>query len=288
MGHVTHVAEEAIEGYKVIRTFGGEKYEQKKFHQATELNQRREMKIIVTDTIGSSTVQLLAAIPISCILFLATLPSLKISAGSFIAILGAMVSLLRPMRRLGRMNSIIQKGIAGARSIFELLDQDIEIDTGKVRLNRARGEIKFHQVGFRYSQSTQKVLKDISFCISPGETIALVGRSGSGKSSLVNLLPRFYEIDSGQIDIDGLDIREYHLHDLRRQFAFVSQQVNLFNDTIANNIAYGASTQVSIKSIKQAAEAACALEFIMQLPNGFDTLIGENGVFTVRWYNGSE
>jgi subfamily B ATP-binding cassette protein MsbA len=278
MGQVTHVAEEAIEGYKVIRTFGGEAYESGKFNAATELNQRREMKIIVTDTLGSTMVQLLAAIPISCILFLATLPSLKISAGSFVAILGAMISLLRPLRRLSRMNSVIQKGIAGAKSIFELLDTEIEKDCGEVTLTRAKGEIEFRQVNFRYSKRSRTILQDINFKINPGETIALVGRSGSGKTSLVNLLPRFYELNSGQILIDGVDNHKYHLNELRNQFAFVSQHVNLFNDSVANNIAYGKFQETSNDQIKEAAKAACALEFIEQLPQGFDTLIGENGV----------
>lgn len=277
MGQVTHVAEEAIEGYKVIRTFGGENYERQKFMAATELNQHREMKIIVTDTLGSTSVQLLAAIPISCILFLAALPSLKISAGSFVAILGAMVSLLRPLRRLSRVNSIIQKGIAGAQSIFELLDQPVEQNSGTVVLQRAQGKVEFKNVDFSYSNRRHRVLKDLNFQINPGETVALVGRSGSGKTSLVNLLPRFYEVDSGNILIDGIDIRDYQLNDLRQQFAYVSQNVNLFNDTIANNIAYG-QNELPIDAIKKAAIAACAFEFIMELPQGFDTLIGENGV----------
>lgn len=274
MGQVTHVAEEAIEGYKVIRTFGGEAYEKKKFHEVTELNQHREMKIIVTDTVGSSLVQILAAIPISCILFLATLPSWKISAGSFVAILGAIVSLLRPMRRLSRINSTIQKGIAGARSIFELLDQPLEKDTGTKELLRARGDIAFKQVNFRYAAKAKKVLQEISFTIQAGETVALVGRSGSGKSSLVNLLPRFYEINGGEISVDGLNVRDYRLEDLRKQFAFVSQQVNLFNDTIANNIAYGNCKTVTEHQIKEAAQAAYALRldrFVAQHP--YKTLV---------------
>jgi ATP-binding cassette, subfamily B, bacterial MsbA len=278
MGEVTHVAEESIEGYKVIRTFGGEEYERKKFVAATELNQHREMKIIVTDTLGASAVQLLAAIPISIILFLATMPSLNISAGSFAAILGAMVSLLRPMRRLTRVNSIIQKGIAGARSIFELLDEDTEKDHGSVGLKRAKGTIEFSNVTFNYPQNTRLVLNNISFKLHAGETIALVGRSGSGKSTLVNLLPRFYELNNGEIFVDGTNICQYRLNDLRSQFALVSQHVNLFNDTIAKNIAYGCSEQVSDSDIKNVAKAAYAFDFIQQLPNGFDTLIGENGV----------
>lgn len=278
MGDVTHVAEESIEGYKVIRLFGGEKYEEEKFHRATELNQHREMKIIVTDTVGSSAVQILATIPISFILFLATLPSLHISAGSFAAILGAMVSLLRPLRRLTRVNTMIQKGLAGAKSIFNLLDEPEEKDTGQITVQRAKGHIIYRQVSFHYPHYQQKVLNKITFEIHPGETIALVGKSGSGKSTLVNLLPRFYDITGGEIFLDGVNLCHYKLADLRNQFAFVSQNISLFNDTIARNIAYGRYSEVGRDEIERIAKAANAYDFIDALPNRFDTIVGENGV----------
>lgn len=278
MGSVAHVAEETIEGYRVIRTFGGEQYERDKFSTVINNNQRRELKMVVTDTLGSSVVQVLAAIPIALTLHMATAPGSRISAGSFAAMVTAMVSLLRPLRRLSRINTMIQKGVAGAASVFQLLDETPESDTGRLPLKRARGQIEFQRVYFRYDQSGTTILSDINLSIKPGETVALVGRSGAGKSSLVSLLPRFYEAYSGQILIDGVDHRDYQLSELRRQFAFVSQRVSLFNDSIAANICYGAGREVGEDELRSIAQAAHALEFIEQLPAGFNSIIGEDGV----------
>lgn len=278
VGEVSHITEESIEGYKVIRTFGGEQYEKQKFDQATFLNRQRELKIVTTNALGTSSVQILISIAIAMVLFLATLPKLAVSAGSFAALIAAMFTLLRPIRRINQISGIIQKGVAGAQSIFELLDTSPEKDTGQIRLERAQGNITYQNVIFKYSQSKGLVLDNINIQIAAGEILALVGRSGSGKSTLVNLLPRFYEIESGVITIDGVDIRNYKLSDLRNQFALVSQHVTLFNDTIANNIAYGRFDKVSIEEIEKAALAAHALEFIRELPNGLNTLVGENGV----------
>ncbi len=278
MGNVSHVAEETIEGYRVVRTFGGEAYEREKFTNVINSNQRRELKMVITDTLGSSGVQLLAAIPIALTLHLATAPGSEISAGSFAAMVTAMVSLLRPLRRLSRINTMIQKGVAGATSVFQLLDQPVEIDTGRLTLKRARGLIEFKDVNFRYSQSDRDILSAINLTIQPGETIALVGRSGAGKSSLVSLLPRFYEPNSGIISVDGVNLRDYQLADLRRQFALVSQRVSLFNDSIAANICYGAGRDVADDELRSIAKAAHALDFIEQLPAGFNSIIGEDGV----------
>ncbi len=278
MGSVAHVAEETIEGYRVVRTFSGEAYEREKFTKVINSNQRRELKMVVTDTLGSSIVQFLASIPIALTLYLATSSGSEISAGSFAAMIAAMLSLLRPLRRLSRINTMIQKGVAGASSVFNLLDQPPETDTGRVPLSRARGKIEFQQVEFSYAQSDRAVLSEINLTVQPGETVALVGRSGAGKSTLVSLLPRFYELSSGSILIDGIDHRHYRLADLRRQFAFVSQRVNLFNDTIAANICYGAGRIVSEDELRNIAKMAHALEFIEHLPEGFNTVIGEDGI----------
>lgn len=278
MGSVAHVAEETIEGYRVVRTFGGEQYERDKFTRVINSNQQRELKMVVADTLGSSVVQLLAAIPIALTLYLATAPGSQVSAGSFAAMVAAMLSLLRPLRRMSRINTMIQKGVAGAASVFTLLDLEPESDQGRIPLTRARGHIEFKEVHFRYSQSEQDVLSRINLEIKPGETVALVGRSGAGKSTLVSLLPRFYEFQSGNILLDGRDLREYRLSDLRKQFALVSQKVNLFNDTIAANICYGAGRVVEIEELRHIAKVAHALEFIEQLPNGFQSVIGEDGV----------
>jgi len=278
MGEVSHIAEESIEGYRVIRIFGGEKYENNKFTQATENNRQREMKIVVTNALGTASIQILISCAIAATLVVATLPSLAVSAGSFAALVTAMFTLLRPVRRINQTSNLIQKGLAGAQSIFELLDVESEKDIGALQLVRAKGRIEYKQVTFAYPTIKKPVLNQISFCINPGETIALVGKSGGGKSTLVSLLPRFYELNAGEISIDNIDIRDYRLADLRNQFALVSQQVVLFNDTIARNISYGRLSQVTEAQMTQAAESAHALEFIQELPNKFNTLIGENGV----------
>lgn len=278
MAEVTHVAEESIEGYKAIRTFGGEQYEMNKFNRATRQNQQREMKVIVTDSLGTSGVQLVASVFIAIILLIATSSLLNVTAGGFVAMLGATLGLLRPIRRLTGVNNKIQKGIAGAASVFELLDLEPEKDTGTIPLLRTSGHIEYRDVTFHYPETKKNVLKNVSFSVQPGEVIALVGKSGSGKSTLVNLLPRFYDVQMGNILMDGVNIHEYRLADLRNQFALVSQHVTLFNDTIAHNIAYGRFSDASEAELIEAAEAAHAMEFIKQLPDGLQTLIGENGV----------
>lgn len=277
MGDVTHVASEGIEAYKVIRLFGGEAYEKDKFSKATRANRQREMKVIVTNSIGTSLVQILVAVPIAVVLFFATRPSLGVTAGSFAAIVAAMIALLRPMRRITTVNSYIQKGVSAAESIFLLLDEPLEKDTGTIPLKRAKGEIEYRGVGFHYHAEQSAVLRDINFTIEPGKTVAIVGHSGSGKSTLINLLPRFYDATEGDLRIDGVNVRDYRLHDLRNQFAFVSQQSVLFNDTVASNIAYATSNPDRDKII-EAAQSAHAMEFIEKLPNGLDTFVGENGV----------
>ena len=192
--------------------------------------------------------------------------------------IAATFALLRPIRRLTGVNNRIQKGIAGAQSIFELLDREPEKDTGTRSIVRAHGEIEYRQVTFRYPDTAKNVLENINFSVKAGEVVALVGKSGSGKSTLVSLLPRFYDIEQGNILMDNVDIREYKLADLRNQFALVSQHVTLFNDTIAHNIAYGRFINIDEAEIIRAAEAAHAMEFIQHLPNGIHTRIGENGV----------
>lgn len=278
MGDVTHVAGEGIDGYRVIRLYGGQEYENKKFHAATQSNLQRELKIVVTNSVSTASVQLLFAIPMMVILLIATNPVLHISPGSFAAIITAMIALLRPVRRLNAVNVDIQKGVAAANSIFKMLDEVAEKDQGMRHLSHAKGDIVFQQVNFEYVTSNRPILKNINFVIEAGKTVAFVGKSGSGKSTLMNLLPRFYEVASGEITIDGVNINEYCLLDLRQQFAVVSQDTMLFDDTVANNIAYGMSSSIDRERIIHAAEAAHALEFILKLPQGFDSKIGEDGV----------
>lgn len=276
MGQVTHVAEESIEGYKIIRIYGGEQYEKDKFNQITKHNQARELKVIITGAIASGGVQQVAAIVIAIMLYFATSRTSDITAGGFTSLIASMLAMLKPMRSLTTVNNTIQKGIAAAESLFALLDEPVEKNTGEVRVKRVKGKIEYRQVNFAYADE-KSVLEDINFVAEPGMTIALVGRSGSGKTTLANLLPRFYDGYRGEILIDDIEIKDIHLTNLRHQFAFVSQHVTLFNDTIANNIAY-AQPNMPREKIIDAARSAHALEFIESLPNGFDTVVGENGI----------
>jgi len=279
VGDVTHVAEEGIENYKVIRLYGGEDYETEKFAQTTQLNRHRELKIVVTNSLGTSSMQMLVGIPLALILMLATIPSFHVTAGSLASIVAAMIGILRPVRRLTEVNNYIQRGIAAVESIFDLLDTEAEKDHGTRTVARVQGHIEFKNVSLQYVGTKKKALDHVSFKIEPNKTIAIVGRSGAGKTSLINLLPRFYETTEGDIYLDNMNIRDLTLKDLRKQFALVSQHTTLFNDTIRHNIAYGNQIEkASDEKVFEAAKAAYALEFIENLPDGFETVVGENGV----------
>lgn len=276
---LAHRAEENITGYKVVRAFDGQENEMAKFNQAAKENRQREMKVVASRAWSISGVQLLAAMALSVTVYIATLDisSAVLSPGGFVAIIAAMLALLKPMKDLTAMQNKLYRGLAGAQTVFELLDEVPESDQGTHTVDRVKGKMVFSHVGFSYAEN-KAVLHDIDFTVNPGEVVALVGRSGSGKSTLVNILPRFYANFSGDILLDDVSIRDYRLLDLRRQFALVSQNVMLFNDTIANNIAYGRSHNVTPEQITSAAKAAYALDFIEQLPQGMDTVVGENGV----------
>lgn len=280
MGEVTNIAEEGIEGYKVVRMFGGQNYEINKFNKVTYRNYMRQLKVAITNVFTENSVQLLAAIVLSVVIYLATShkSSMMLSAGGFVALVAAMVAILKPLKNFTNVNTKIQQGLAGAQSVFALLDSDVEEDNGTVHIDRAQGNIVYDNVSFTYPLKEKQVLNNISFSVKPGQTVALVGRSGSGKSTIVNILQRFYMGWQGHIKLDGEPIENYVLSDLRQQFAIVSQHVTLFNDTIAHNIAYGKFADATEEDIIAAAKAANAWEFIKEMPAGIQTLIGENGV----------
>jgi len=280
MAEITHVAEEAIEGYKVVRIFGGEEYEFNKFKKATARNLRLALKITVTKALSGSGVQFLGVIALTIMVAIATSgTTMSLTAGGFAALLTAMLALLKPIRALTQVNAKIQKGLAGAESIFELMDEPSEADHGTERITRVKGDIQLRNLNFHYPAHEDKtILHDINIHIKPGEVAALVGRSGSGKSTLISLLTRFYDHVEGDILIDGMDVKDIHLLDLRRQFSLVSQNVTLFNDTIFNNICYGRFEEASEEEVIRAAEMAHAMEFIQNFREGIHTLVGENGV----------
>jgi subfamily B ATP-binding cassette protein MsbA len=280
MGDVSHVSGEIIEGHREVKTFGGQAYEAKRFDRVNQGNRRQQMKKIATDAISQPLTAMIAAIGLSLVIYIATLPDMleKISVGGFISFITAMMMLLTPMKRLTKVNAKLQAGVAAAESIFKLLDEQPEVDDGSRSMERAKGHIEYKNVSFSYNPAKGKVLDNISIEAKPGQTVAFVGHSGSGKTTLVGLLARFYNIDEGQILIDGVDINELRLSDLRRQMSLVNQQVVLFNDTIANNIRYGQSGEISEAQIIEAAKAAHAWDFIQRLPDGLHTHVGENGV----------
>jgi ATP-binding cassette, subfamily B, bacterial MsbA len=275
---VTSIAEEAIHGYKVVRAFGGQEYETKKFAKVTQKNFSQDVKIALTRSISVSSIQFVSAIALSIIVYLALSKHVSLSAGSFAALVGAMLGVLKPLKNMTKVNASIQKGLAGAESIFEMIDEPVEKDKGQKALSRATGHIEYRDTSFIYSRTDRKVLDEISFSVEPGQMVALVGRSGAGKTTLVNLLPRFYDDYFGGIYLDGHEIREYNLADLRQQFSLVSQDVVLFNDTVHHNIAYGLFDDVSDEDIIAAAKMANAWEFISKMPNGLQTEVGDNGV----------
>ena len=280
MGTVTAAVEQAVKGHKVILMFGGQSVEKERFEQKNNHNRQQNMKLNVTQILSVSSIQVIASIALAFVLYMASLPSMmeNLTAGTFVSVVFYMVMLLKPLKQLTTVNNEFQKGMAACTSIFEILDKDNEPDTGREVLERARGEIAFEHVTFAYPNKETPALKDISFSASPGQTIALVGRSGSGKSTISSLLTRFYSPQQGHIRIDGHDLHDIELKSLRRQFALVSQHVVLFNDTIANNIAYGANQDVSREQIQKAADMAHVTEFVNQLPEGLDSIVGENGL----------
>ncbi len=278
MGDVTHVASETIQGYRVVRSFGGEGYEQQRFANASHSNTDKQLRMTKTGAIYTPMLQLVIYTAMAVLMFLVLFLRGDATAGDLVAYITAAGLLPKPIRQLSEVSSTIQKGVAGAESIFEQLDVEPEVDKGTVERDRVSGHLEVRNLSFTYPGTEREVLKNISFTAAPGQMIALVGRSGSGKSTLAALIPRFYHHEIGEILLDDVEIEDYRLRNLRRHVAQVTQHVTLFNDTVANNIAYGDLAGAPREDIEKAAADANAMDFIAQLPQGLDTDVGENGV----------
>ncbi|CAK2863304.1 ATP-binding lipopolysaccharide transport protein [Vibrio crassostreae] len=279
MGHVASSAEQMLKGHKVVLTYGGQDLEKHRFDKVSNQMRQQSMKLITAQAAANPIIQMIASVAIVVVLFLASVDSIKaeLTAGTFTVVFSAMFGLLRPLKALTNVTSEFQRGMAASTTLFGLMDLDTEQNKGTLKPETVTGEVAVKDVTFTYDGAEKPALDKVSFNIPKGKTVALVGRSGSGKSTIANLFTRFYDVDSGSIELDGHDIRDYELRNLREHFALVSQNVHLFNDTVANNIAYAAEEQYSREQIEHAAKLAHASEFIEGMENGIDTVVGENG-----------
>jgi len=281
VGDVTQVTDEVIRGNQIVKAFGGSEYERGRMEAADGQNRSQNLKLIRVRSLGVAVTQLVFGLGIALVIYMAARESLDnaLTAGEFIAFFSAMMLMLQPVRRITNINATLQRGVAGADSLFRVIDEDDERDTGEFAAERVRGEVEFRNVGFAYDGADNgSVLSDVSVTIPAGKTLAIVGHSGSGKSTMASLLPRFYDPVSGDILIDGKSINDSTLESLRRNIALVSQDVVLFNDSIANNLAYGELRNCSAEEIREAAEAAHVFDFVKKMPKGLDTMVGDRGV----------
>ncbi|QBH95821.1 lipid A ABC transporter ATP-binding protein/permease MsbA [Limnobaculum zhutongyuii] len=280
MGQVTASAEQMLKGHKEVLLFGGQDVETNRFNKVSNRMRQQGMKMVAASAISDPIVQLIASTALAMVLFAASFPSIMdtLTAGTITVVFSSMVALMKPLKSLTNVNAQFQRGMAACQTLFAILDMETEQDTGTLKVDRVQGNVELRNVTFTYPTKDEPALRNINLTIPAGKTVALVGRSGSGKSTIANLLTRFYDIQEGEILIDGHEIREYTLASLRSQVAVVSQNVHLFNDTIANNIAYARTTEYSREDIEKAATMAYAMDFINKMDNGLDTVIGENGV----------
>ena len=279
MGHVTASAEQMLKGHKVVLSYGGQNVERQRFDHVSNQMRQQSMKLVAAQAIANPVIQIIASIALVVVLFLASVDSIKehLTPGTFTVVFSAMFGLLRPLKALTNVTSEFQRGMAASQTLFALMDLETEQDNGKYEAKAVRGDVVVKDVTFTYQDKESPALRNVSFDIPRGKTVALVGRSGSGKSTIANLFTRFYDVDSGSIELDGHDVRDYKLTNLRSHFALVSQNVHLFNDTIANNIAYAATDEYSREQIEKAARLAYAMDFIDNMDQGLDTVFGENG-----------
>jgi len=280
LGDVVHVLQETIDCHKVVKVFGGQEYESKRFHNRVQALRGFVMRAEVPAALTTPITHTLAAFALAVIIYISMGDTLaaRTTVGEFASFMTAMLMLLAPLKHLTEINNALQRGLASAESVFGMIDAPVEEDSGTTNIGRARGEVRYERVSFTYPTRTEPALADIDLQIRPGETVALVGGSGGGKTTLVNLLPRFYAPTSGRILLDGHDIQTLTLDSLRANIALVSQEIVLFNDSVYANIAYGRMGGAAEKDVIAAAEAAHALSFIRETPEGLNTLIGENGL----------
>ncbi|EKN3345136.1 lipid A ABC transporter ATP-binding protein/permease MsbA [Yersinia ruckeri] len=280
MGEVTTSAEQMLKGHKEVLIFGGQQVETERFNTVSNRMRQQGMKMVSASSISDPIIQLIASFALAFVLYAASFPSVMetLTAGTITVVFSSMIALMRPLKSLTNVNAQFQRGMAACQTLFAILDMEQEKDDGKLEIDRVKGDIDFRNVTFKYPGKETPALIDINIQIKAGKTVALVGRSGSGKSTIANLLTRFYDVSAGSILMDGHDLREYTLSSLRNQVALVSQNVHLFNDTVANNIAYARDHQYTRAEIEKAARMAYAMDFIEKMDNGLDTVIGENGV----------
>jgi subfamily B ATP-binding cassette protein MsbA len=280
VGEVTQVTDEVLRGNRVVKIFGGYDYEKGRLIDVDEWNRRQNLKLIRTRSLGVAVTQIIFGVGVAGVIYAAGIESVNgdLSPGSFISFFGAMMLMLQPLRRITNINAVLQRGIAAGDSLFQVIDEPDETDSGSVVAENIRGTVEFRDVGFSYDDDKTRVLDGVSFKVEPGRSVAIVGHSGSGKSTLVGLLPRFYDAGSGEILLDGTPVREYTLASLRENISLVSQDIVLFNDTIENNLAYGQLRRCSRSDILEAAEAAHVTDFVRELPDGFETIVGDRGI----------
>ena len=278
MGNVTMSVEQMLKGHREIILFGAQDEESANFEKVSNKFRRDTMRLVSISALSTPIVQLIISFAIAFVLLMASNPDLNITPGQFTVVFSSLVALMQPIKSLTSVNAEFQKGMAACQTLFSIFDQPIEKDNGNLTIERVKGNIEFKHVSFTYETRQEPALRDINFTVEHGKTIALVGRSGSGKTTIASLLTRFYDISEGEILIDNYNIQDLTLYSLRDQIGLVSQNVHLFNDTIANNIAYGQIGEYSLNQIEEAAKKAYAYDFIKGLENGFDTVVGENGI----------
>ncbi len=280
VGEVSQVTEEVLTGNRVVKIFGGYNYESERLAEVDERNFRQNLKLIRSRAFGVAVTQVVFGVGVAGVIYAAGAESVNgnLSPGSFMSFFGAMMLMMQPLRRITNVNATLQRGIAAGDSLFRIIDEEDEVDSGTYRSEDVRGKVEFRNVGFSYGDENSPVLHDVSFTVEAGKSIAIVGHSGGGKTTLVGLLPRFYDVNSGEILLDGTPVQDYELGNLRSHLSLVSQDVILFNDTIANNLAYGQLRQCTRAELLQAADAAHVMDFVKDLPNGFETVVGDRGI----------